>query len=139
MLCGCAPQPAEQEMGCNLRELLCFGSCGLGKTLEYLICKQQFPGLRISGWERLGFILVEPLEVLEQDLCCLFAVFFPKGIKLTAIKAFALLPADAFCRDCLLSAIPHASFALGVHLSSLGWGKGALGVSDGILIFPKDS
>ena len=75
---SCPPQPAEREVGCNLRELLCSGRCGSGKTLEYLICNQQFPGLRTSGRERLGFILLKPLEVLKQDLCCLFAGFiFP--------------------------------------------------------------
>lgn len=70
------PQPAERGMGCDLRELLCPGSCGSGKTLECLICNQHFPGLRTSGRERLGFSCLEPLEVLGQDLCWLFALFF---------------------------------------------------------------
>lgn len=64
-------------------------------------------------------------------------VFSPRGIKLTAIKAFPHLPADAFCRDRLSSAIPRASFALAVPLPALGWGEGGLGVSDDTLIFSK--
>lgn len=89
------------------RESLCFGSCGLGKTLKELIYNEQFPGLKTCGRERLGFVLPEPLEVLKRDLRCLLAgVVFPKGIKSPAGKAFPPLPAAAGCREPLLSPIP---------------------------------
>lgn len=85
------------------RESLCSGSCGLGKTLKELIYNEQFPGLKTWGRERLGFILLGPLEVLKQDLCCLLAAaVFPQGIKLPAGKAFPHLPTAAGCRESLL-------------------------------------
>lgn len=51
------------------------------------------------------------------------------------MKVFPHLPTDASCRDRLLCASPCASFALGVPLPSLGWGKEGLEVSEGSLVF----
>lgn len=81
-------QPAQREKGCSSKELLCCGSCGLRKTLWYLICNQQFPGLSASGRETLGFISRSPWRCSNQTCAgCLLFLCPPKETNQSALKA----------------------------------------------------